>query len=148
MPRAHLCAKRRMRVRISRSKIDKLACQAQSADIFSSAENPAITYSIPSRLLRRLASIVCYSAVRMRRMTQYTASGMRLRKLLCLTTFIFLGRVVVNSYQLFLTRLPAASTKKTVFDGLFSLSRGCVVFKIIQTVVLCFHDGLSLCLRL
>ena len=48
----------RPRVRISRSKIDKLACQAQSADIFSSAENPAITYSIPSRVLRRLDFIV------------------------------------------------------------------------------------------
>ena len=64
------------------------------------------------RVLRRLANIVCYSAMRMRRMTQYTASGMRLRKLLCPATFIFLGRVVVNSYQLFTTRLPATSTKK------------------------------------
>ena len=44
-------------------------------------------------------------------MTQYTASGMRLRQLLCPPTFILLGRVVVNSYQLFPTRLPTASTK-------------------------------------
>ena len=48
-PRARICAKRRMRVRISRSEIDKLACQAQSADIFTFGENPAITYSIPPR---------------------------------------------------------------------------------------------------
>ena len=73
--RARLCAKRRMRVRISRSKIDKLACQAQSEDIFAKGENPAF---LP-RFLRRLANIVCYSAVRMRRMTQYTASGIRLQ---------------------------------------------------------------------
>jgi len=63
-------------------------------------------------VLRRLENIVCYSAVRMRRMTQYTASGMRLRKLLCPTTFIFLGRVAKNSYQLFMPRLPATLTIK------------------------------------
>ena len=40
-----------------------------------------------SAVLRRLENIVCYSAVRMRRMTQYTASGMRLRQLLCLQLF-------------------------------------------------------------
>ena len=74
------------------------------------------------RVLRRLASIVCYSTVRMRRMTQYTASGMRLRKLLCPTTFIFLGRFTKNSYQLFFPRLPATSTKKpeTTYFDLFS----------------------------
>ena len=43
LPRARLCAKRRMRVRISRSKIDKLACQAKSKDIFAKGENPAKT---------------------------------------------------------------------------------------------------------
>ena len=44
-----------------------------------------------TKVLRRLASIVCYSAVRMRRMTQYTASGMRLRQLLCPPTFFCSG---------------------------------------------------------
>ena len=34
---------------------------------------------VRTKVLRRLANIVCYSAVRMRRMTQYTASGMRLQ---------------------------------------------------------------------
>ena len=54
--------------------------------IFTSGENPA-KESVQPRVLRRLENIVCYSAVRMRRMTQYTASGMRLRQLLCLQLF-------------------------------------------------------------
>ena len=66
----------------------------------------------PQGVLQRITSIVCYSAVRMRRMTQYTASGMRLRQLLCPPTFILLGRVPINSYQPFMPRLPVTSTKK------------------------------------
>ena len=32
---------------------------------------------------------------------------------------VFFGHFTKNSYQLFFPRLPAASTKKTVYDGLF-----------------------------
>ena len=62
-----------------------------------------------------LASIVCYSAVRMRRMTQYTASGMRLRQLLCLPTFFCSGASSKTIINCFMPRLPAASTKKKGF---------------------------------
>ena len=96
LPQAHLCAKRRMRVRISRSKIDKLACQAQSADIFSSAENPATKHQMP-RVLRRLDFIVI------------------IRRFASLRPFNSLkssGASCKTVITCFITCLPATSTKK------------------------------------
>lgn len=81
---------------------NKLACKRQAWEYSPPVKIPPsiIFHRTQNRtkVLRRLENIVCYSAVRMRRMTQYTASGMRLRKLLCPTTFIFLGHVSKNSY--------------------------------------------------
>ena len=65
-PRARLCAKRRMRVRISRSKIDKLACQAQSEDIFAKGENPAFYILYQEHPLRMLFLFVCSVSARTR----------------------------------------------------------------------------------
>ena len=63
----------------SKRSREELAHLRRAIGIFSSAENPAIKLN-PMRVLRRLENIVCYSAIRMRRMTQYIASGMRLRQ--------------------------------------------------------------------
>ena len=82
--RLELVLRSKMRVRILRAERVKLACKRQAREYSPLVKIPPYPRT---KVLRRLASIVCYSAVRMRRMTQYTASGMRLRQLLCLQLF-------------------------------------------------------------
>ena len=76
------------RVRILRAERVKLACKRQAREYSPSVKIPPYPRT---KVLRRLASIVCYSAVRMRRMTQYTASGMRYGNYYALQLLFFSG---------------------------------------------------------
>ena len=77
------------------------------------------------KVLRRLASIVCYSAVRMRRMTQYTASGMRLQ-MRSLNSLFLSGtfrKTVINCFSLAYPPLRPERPFSTVFFHCFRYNK-------------------------
>ena len=70
-------------------------------------------------VLRRLENIVCYSAVRMRRMTQYTASGMRLQEAFSLSTPYFLRALHQKQHSVVFASLTRRFDQKDRFSTVF-----------------------------
>ena len=113
--RLELVLRSKMRVRISRSKIEELVLQAQSADIFAYGENPATKLSF---LLRGSPTARKYSLLFG---GAYAPNDAIYRKRYAFTDaliklLVLLGRITKNSSQLFyhlLTRrFDQKATKK------------------------------------